>query len=134
MDGCTGLPVPGTARVTTIGTSSGPKTLVRGKFSTDGVWRTADNVRLFHRCSPTRYPFGEHLLAEEQKDELRQAELDKLAAIRDAYMHGDLIEEIYNVRKMLDLTSEPGVIGAARLIRLSIVSSRADCYGCVCRR
>jgi hypothetical protein len=94
----------------------GPKTLVRGKFSTDGVWRTADNVRLFHRCSPTRYPFGEHLLAEEQKDELRQAELDKLAAIRAAYMHGDLIEEIYNVRKMLDLTSEPGVIGAARLI------------------
>jgi hypothetical protein len=94
----------------------GPKTLVRDKFATDGAWRTADNVALFHRCSHKDYPHGEHLLAEERKEAARKEQSNRIGIALGAYIHGDLIETRYGLPRLDKLRARRGVIGVARLI------------------
>jgi hypothetical protein len=93
----------------------GPTVLIKGNILTDDEWRTIDNVWIFHKCSPEKYPYGKKL--EEQMEIKRRRDVQKLliAARCNDYRHGNLIEESYYLEPLDWIIRLQDVLGVSRL-------------------
>jgi hypothetical protein len=96
-----------------------PSALVRARAVTDDDWWTADNLCVFHRESPVKYPFGEHLatqLERARRKKEREARLyDALRPYFDACERPWMVEDCYGLTPLEVITTEPAVCGASRL-------------------
>jgi hypothetical protein len=97
-----------------------PTALVRARVITGEDWWTADNLSLFHRVSPVKYPFGQYLVAELERKRQRQEQAARetafFAPYYRAYEDGSLIEDFYDLTPLATLVAGPAVMGASRLI------------------
>jgi hypothetical protein len=97
-----------------------PNALVRAHVITGDDWWTADNLAVFHRESPVKYPLGPHLAAELERTRLaREREAQRYAAMRPFYEACELpwmVEDCYGITPLEVVVTEPAVIGASRLI------------------
>jgi hypothetical protein len=96
-----------------------PNSLVRAHVITGDDWWTADNLSVFHRESPMKYPVGPHLAAELERVRLaREREAQRYAAMRPFYEACELpwmLEDCYGITPLEVVVTEPAVIGASRL-------------------
>lgn len=110
-----------------------PTALVRAHVITGDDWWTADNLSVFHRESPMKYPLGQHLAAELERarqQRERQARVD--AAVRpyfDACSVGWMVEDCYGLTPLEVVVAQPAVVGASRL---TISASFAPEYVVTC--
>lgn len=72
-----------------------PTSLVLDSELTGGEWRTADNLRAFHRYSPQSYPEGPYLAGQRDKFRPTEEQLRRSRVGLDAYEKGELIETCY---------------------------------------
>ncbi len=96
-----------------------PVSLVRAPVITGSDWWTADNLAVFHRESPVKYPLGHHLAAELERarqEQERQARISAaLRPIHDACELPWMVEDCYGLTPLEVVVTQPGVIGASRL-------------------
>lgn len=93
-----------------------PHTLVSDNILTDDEWRTADNLRIFQKLSPTKHPPGDHLKKRIAFEQARDAHLRCAWDLQREYMEGSLIEERYGLARLTEVLGANEVHGAARLI------------------
>lgn len=96
-----------------------PTALVCARVITGDDWWTADNLSVFHRESPVKYPLGHHLAAElDRLRRQREREARIYAALRPYYEACEqpwMVEDCYGITPLEVLVTEPTVIGASRL-------------------
>jgi hypothetical protein len=110
-----------------------PASLVRARVITGDDWWTADNLSVFHRESPVKYPLGPHL-AEELERVRRQRERHArihaaLSPYYEACQQGWMVEDCYGLTPLEVVAREPTIIGASRL---TISASFAPEYVVTC--
>jgi hypothetical protein len=99
-----------------------PSSLVQDPELTRGEWWAADDLRAFHRYSPTVHPPGPHLAATWTPQEAfydRSVWLSwEGAKAAEDYEHGTLIEDRYGLPPLETVAGEPGVTGVSRFMIL----------------
>jgi hypothetical protein len=99
-----------------------PTALVRARVITGDDWWTADNLSLFHRASPVRYPLGHRLSMELEREQRRKEREERmlaaLAPYFESYDNGSFVEDCFRVTPLATLVAEPTVVGASRLITM----------------
>lgn len=92
--------------------------LLHDKILTDGEWRTADNLYLFHRASPKTHPYGPYLLAQEARQERQRSQREDAQVAYEAYRMGTLIEDSFGLDPIDRLLGRAQAMAATRLIVL----------------
>src|SRR5262245_21735799 len=109
------IPVEDFDRLTRAGEIP-PDALVWGKFLTGGEWRSADNLRRFHKNSPRPCPHGPILEEELRREAVERRRSERLAHLHREYSEGSLLEDRFGLPPLSSLAVAPGVVGAARLL------------------
>jgi hypothetical protein len=110
-----------------------PDSLVRARVVTGVDWWTADNLAVFHRESPVKYPLGPHLAAELERVRLEKERRTRIStALQPFYEACEnpwMLEDCYGLTPLEVVLTQPDVVGVSRL---TISASFAPEYVVTC--